>query len=189
MHLLKKDIPFFWDKATQFSFNALKHALTIAPLLRPPNYNKDFLLYLAVAESTIGMVLVQEDDSFSEYVIYYLSRGLIRPELNYSHLEKLALVAIHDVQRFRHYILFRKTTVIAVVNPFQYMLTRQVIGGKISMWMVILQEFDLDFISSKSKKSLVFAELISELPVESGDVVPEESPIQGDMFLIESSDP
>ena len=55
--------------------------------------------------------------------------------------------------------------------------------------MVILQEFDLDFISAKSKKSLVFAELISELPVESGDVVLEESPIRGDMFLIEYSDP
>jgi hypothetical protein len=55
--------------------------------------------------------------------------------------------------------------------------------------VVILQEFDLDFVSAKSKKSLVFVELISELPVESGNVVPEESPIQGDMFLIESSDP
>jgi hypothetical protein len=66
------------------------------------------------------------------------------------------------------------------MNPFLYMLTRQVIDGKISIWMVILQEFDLDFISTKSKKSLVFAELISELPVESGDVVPEESPIQGE---------
>jgi hypothetical protein len=73
MHLLKKDVPFFWDEATQHSFNALKHALTTAPLLRPPNYNKDFLLYLAATESTIGTVLVQEDDSFSEYVIYYLS--------------------------------------------------------------------------------------------------------------------
>jgi hypothetical protein len=135
------------------------------------------------------MVLVQEDDSFSEYVIYYLSRGLVGPELNYTHLEKLALAAVHAVQRFRHYVLFRKTTVVAVVNPFQYMLTRRVIGGKISRWMVILQEFDLDFVSAKSKKTLVFAELISELPVESGDVVPEESPIRGDMFLIESSDP
>jgi hypothetical protein len=55
--------------------------------------------------------------------------------------------------------------------------------------MVVLQEFDLDFVSAKSKKSLVFAELISELAVESGDVVPEESPIRGDMFFIESSDP
>jgi hypothetical protein len=122
-------------------------------------------------------------------MIYYLSEVLIGPELNYSHLEKLVLAAVHVVQRFRHYVLFRKTTVVVVVNPFQYMLTRRVIGGKISRWMVILQEFDLDFISAKSKKSLVFAELISELLVESGDVVPEELPIRGDMFLIASSDP
>jgi hypothetical protein len=135
------------------------------------------------------MVLVQEDDSFSEYMIYYLSRGLIEPELNYSHIEKLVLAAIHAVQQFCHYVLFRKTTIIAVMNPFHYMLTRQVIGGKISRWIVILQEFDLDFVLAKSKKSLVFAELISELPVESCDIVPKESPIQGDMFLIASSNP
>ena len=55
--------------------------------------------------------------------------------------------------------------------------------------MVILQDFDLDFVSAKSKKSLVFVELISELLVESGDVVPEESPIWAYMFLITSSYP
>jgi hypothetical protein len=160
MRLLKKAIPFYWDEATQHSFDALKHALTTTPLLRPPNYNKDFLLYLAATESTIGMVLVQEDDLFSEYVIYYQSRGLVGLELNYSHIEKLALVPVHVVQQFSHYVLFRKTTVIVVVNPFLYMLTRWVIGRKISRWIVILQEFDLDFVSEKSKKSLVFAELI-----------------------------
>jgi hypothetical protein len=41
----------------------------------------------------------------------------------------------------------------------------------------------------KYKNSLVFVELISELSIESGDVIPEESPIKGDMFLIASSDP
>jgi hypothetical protein len=82
MRLLKKDIPFFWYEVVQCSFNALNHALITAPLLRPPNYNKDFLLYLVAVESTIGMVLVQEDDSFLENVIYYLSRGLIGLELN-----------------------------------------------------------------------------------------------------------
>jgi hypothetical protein len=85
--------------------------------------------------------------------------------------------------------MFRKTTVIAVVNPFQYMLTRRVIGENISRWIVILQKFDLDFISAKSKKSLVFVELISALLFELGDLVPEESPIRGDMFLITSLDP
>jgi hypothetical protein len=65
MCLLKKDVPFYWDDASQHSFDTLKHALTIAALLQPPNYNKYFLLYLATEESTIGMVLVQEDDLFS----------------------------------------------------------------------------------------------------------------------------
>ena len=105
------------------------------------------------------MVLVQEDDSFSGYVIYYLSRGLIGLKLNYSHIEKLVLAEVHAVQRFCHYVLFRKTTIIVVVNPFQYMLTRRVIGRKINRCIVILQEFDLDFVSAKSKKSLVLQNL------------------------------
>jgi hypothetical protein len=50
------------------------------------------------------MVLVQEDDELREHVIYYLSRNLVGPELKYSHVEKLALVVVHAVQRLRHYI-------------------------------------------------------------------------------------
>ena len=123
MRLLKKYVPFFWDEAAQRSFDALKHALTTAPLLQPPNYNKYFLLYMAFVESTIDMVLVQEDDLFSEYVIYYLSRSLVGLELNYSHIEKLALAAVHVVQQFHHYVMFRKSTVIVIVNLFQYILT------------------------------------------------------------------
>ena len=73
MRLLKKGVPFFWDDFAQRSFDALKKALTYAPILIPPDYSKDFLLYLAAAESTIGMVLVQEDDALAEHVIYYLS--------------------------------------------------------------------------------------------------------------------
>jgi hypothetical protein len=86
-------------------------------------------------------------------------------------------------------MLLRKTTIIYVVNPFQYVLTQQVIGGNISIWIVILQEFDLDFVSAKSKKSLVFSKLISKLSVESSDIMPEESPINGNFFLIASLDP
>ena len=58
MRLLKKGVPFLWDDYAQRSFDALKKALTSAPLLSPPDYSRDFLLYLATAESTIGMVLV-----------------------------------------------------------------------------------------------------------------------------------
>jgi hypothetical protein len=67
--LLKKGVPFYWDEEAQFSFKELKHAMTFSPLLNPFDYGKDFLLYLAVIESTIGMVLVQEDEALEDNVI------------------------------------------------------------------------------------------------------------------------
>ena len=126
-------------------FEALKKNLLSAPLLRPPDYSCDFILYLAASDSTIGVVLVQEDDKLVEHVVYYLNHALVGPKLTYSHVEKLALAAIYAVQRLRHYILLRTAIVVADVNPFQYVLSRRIVGGKFNKCIVILQEFDLDF--------------------------------------------
>ena len=86
MRLLKKDTPFFGDEHAQHLFNDIKSTLTNTPLPSPPNYNKDFLLYLATSDTTIGMVLVQTDDQHNEYV-YYLSKGLIGAKFHYTHVE------------------------------------------------------------------------------------------------------
>ena len=79
--------------------------------------------------------------------------------------------------------------VVADVNPFQYVLSRRMVGGKFSKWIVILQEFDLDFQSAKSKKSLVFTELIAEFPVEEDVTIEEDSFPDEHIFLISTSDP
>ena len=92
--MLKQNIPFFWDEIADRSFDALKHALTHAPLLHPPNYNQDYILYLAASHSTIGMVLIQEDESHNEHVIYDLSQNLHPIEIKYTHVEKLALADV-----------------------------------------------------------------------------------------------
>ena len=162
--LLKHDTPFLWDTTAQESFEHLKALLVSTPFLRPPNYHQDYTLYLAAADTTIGMVLVQDDDDGTEHVVYYLSHNLLDTETRYAHVEKLALAIVCVVQHFRHYILLRTTTVISDCNPMTYILSRQLLGGKYSKWIVILQEFDLEFTTSKSKKSLIFAELLFSLP-------------------------
>ena len=88
------------------------------PLLRPPDYSQDFILYLVALESTIGVVLVQEDDKLQEHVVYYLSCTLAGPTLRYFHIEKLALAVVYAVQRLRHYILLRTITIVVYVDPF-----------------------------------------------------------------------
>ena len=60
------------------------------------------------------------------------------------------------------------------------------IGGKFAKWIVILQEFDWEFRSAKVKKSLVFAELLSDFNHE--EVSYDESLVDDHLFLIDSSD-
>ena len=86
-------MPFDWDQVAQASFDALKEALIKASLMYTPDYQKDFNLYLAAADTTIAMVLVQEDNGI-EHPIYYLSRNLNDTESKYSYVEKLALAAV-----------------------------------------------------------------------------------------------
>ena len=63
------------------------------------------------------------------------------------------------------------------------------IGGKYNKWIVILQEFDLEFVSTKSKKSLIFVELIFDfLSLDEGEVH-EDSFVDEQIFLISTVDP
>ena len=62
MRILKKDTPFIWDEWAQEFFNALNKSLESASVLSPPDYSRDFLLYVVASQETILMVLVQDDD-------------------------------------------------------------------------------------------------------------------------------
>ena len=70
-----------------------------------------------------------------------------------------------------------------------YILTKQLLGGKYSKWIVILQEFDLEFEKSKSKKYLVFAELMCDFFRVDSETVAEEPIVDESLFLISTLDP
>ena len=84
------------------------------------------------------MVLVKDNLHDQEHMIYYPSKNLMDSKTHYSHVEKLALATVIAIEKFRHYILLRTTTVLVYQNPMYYILTRQVLGGKYSRWIVIL---------------------------------------------------
>ena len=98
MHLLKKDTPLLWNERAKGSFNTLKKSMVSSPILSTHDYNRDLLLYVAVSQETIAMVMVQEDDELHEHIIYYLRQNLIDTEIQYSHIENLVLATVHVVQ-------------------------------------------------------------------------------------------
>ena len=101
----------------------------------------------------------------------------------------MTLVVIHAVQRLRHYIPFRKTTIIVDVNPFQHILSQQIVGRKYNKWIVILQEFYHGFAFDKFKKSLAFSNIMSQLTREDKVSIESDYFPNKHIFLIQSDDP
>jgi hypothetical protein len=82
--LLRKDIPFVWAEDCQTSFEWLKHKLTIAPVLAPPEWDsgKPFHMICDASYDGVGGVLLQDGRP-----IAFESRKLIPAERNYSPTE------------------------------------------------------------------------------------------------------
>jgi hypothetical protein len=87
-----------------------------------------------------------------ENIIYYLCPSSVDIELQYLHIKELDLVVIHAVLRLQNYISIHKRT----VNLFYHQ-------WEIKKWIVILQEFDLDFSLEKSNICF-FAKLMWAFP-------------------------
>ena len=54
---------------------------------------------------------------------------------------------------------------------------------------MILEEFDLEFVSEKLNKSLIFVDLISDFPSEEEEMVCEDTFVDEHVFLISTLDP
>ena len=52
-----------------------------------------------------------------------------------------------------------------------------------------MQEFDLEFVLAKLKKSLIYVELISDFPSEAEELVCEDTLVDEHIFLISNLDP
>ncbi|OAE26746.1 hypothetical protein AXG93_2471s1140 [Marchantia polymorpha subsp. ruderalis] len=89
--LLKKDEPYAWGANQQSAFEALKAKLTTAPVLRSPDWNRPFHVYVDTSAFAIGVVLSQKDDNKKDYPIYFASRQLSLAERKYTTTEREAL--------------------------------------------------------------------------------------------------
>ena len=65
-----------WMEEPQISFDALRHALTMAPVLSYPDFSKEFILETDALLKGLGAVLAYVDDDGKGYIIAYVSSSL-----------------------------------------------------------------------------------------------------------------
>ncbi|XP_070679339.1 uncharacterized protein [Malus domestica] len=155
---------FAWTNEHQAAFTQIKVSLTTPPVLVPPRRGKPLKLYISAAEESIGCLLAQDNDAGREQAIFYLSRNLNPPEINYSAVEKLCLAVFFATSKLRHYMLPSVTQVIAQTDVIRYMLTRPIVKGRIGKWTMALSEFSLQYVPQKAVKGQALADFLAHHP-------------------------
>ena len=54
-----------------------------SPVLQPPRAGRPLILYLALEEDAIGVMVAQENEDGVEHVVYYLSKKLLPHKAKY----------------------------------------------------------------------------------------------------------
>ena len=110
--MIHKDVEFKWDDERKNSFNNIKAAISWAPVLRSPDFNKEFNLYTFASDQSLAAVLTQKDDDNNEAPVSFMSTKLQGVELNYPAVDKKAYAVYKAVKHFRPFILKNHTKVI-----------------------------------------------------------------------------
>lgn len=169
-HLLRKGVTFKWTKQCQEAFQALKDYLLNTLVLISPTPRKPLLLYISATNSSLGALLAQDDEKGKERAIYYISRTLIGYELNYTPIdtpiEKACFAVIFSSQNLRHYMLSHKVQLIARFDPLKYLLSIATLTRRLAKWVMILSEFDIEYIDRKAIKGQIIADQLAEAPLQ-----------------------
>ena len=163
---------FVWSKECQEGFDALKQALTTAPVLAYPDYTKPFILETDASLKGLGAVLSQKGNDGEIRVIAYASRSLRPSERSmrdYSSA-KIELMALKwsVCKKFKDYLLGSKFTVFTDNNPLVYVKTSK-LGAAQIRWLSELALYDFNIVYRTGRSNLV-ADALSRRPEGEGDV-------------------
>ena len=160
-----------WSPECQSAFDALKMALTEAPILAYADYDLPFVVYTDASLRGLGAVLAQVQDG-KERVIAYASRSLHPAEqndANYSSF-KLELLALKwaVTEKFKGYLTGAKFTVYTDNNPVAHLQTAR-LGAVEQRWAAQLASFTYD-VKYRPGKNNANADALSRFPVEQARV-------------------
>lgn len=163
--LLAERSTFIWGPEQQQSFEALKAALSSAPILSAPDFTSPFAVTTVSADASdfaIGAVLTQgEKDTLK--TIAYLSRKLNPAERNYPVHERELLAIIFALKQWRHYLMGRPFTIHTDHHGLQHIQTTPGLTGRRARWSELLQEYEFDLKYIKGNTNIV-ADALSRRP-------------------------
>nr|GEZ06455.1 reverse transcriptase domain-containing protein [Tanacetum cinerariifolium] len=161
---------FRWTTEVEQAFRQLKQHLSALPLLAAPKPQEELIMYMSATHGAISAVLMTER-GIVQTPVYFISRALQGPELNYSLMEKLVLSLVFAAKRLRRYFQTHPITVITD-QPIKQVMSRPDVAGRIQKWSIMLGEHNITYRLRTSIKGQILADFLNEMSSNASQGVP-----------------
>nr|GEW27027.1 reverse transcriptase domain-containing protein [Tanacetum cinerariifolium] len=165
-----KKSDFHWTAEAEQAFRQLKQHLSELPLLVAPRPQEELIMYLSATYGAISAVLMTEQGT-AQTPIYFISRALQDPKLNYSSMEKLVVSLVFVAKRLRMYFQAHPITVITN-QPIKQVMSRPDVAGRLQKWSIMLGEHNITYRPRTSVKGQILAAFLIEMPGDVSQAVP-----------------
>ena len=173
--LTRKDAEWKWGDDQKDAFDCIKRCLTSKPILKYPDFARDFIVHTDASGYGIGAVLAQmqrppqSEDSPGEtdeveVVIAYTSKHLDDRQCKWSTTEKEAFAIVHAIDVFKPYLYGRKFTVFTDHRPLEWLMSKNEPSGRLARWALKIQEFNIE-IGYRAGKLNQNADTLSRIPL------------------------
>ncbi|GJY10320.1 reverse transcriptase domain-containing protein [Tanacetum coccineum] len=140
------------------AFHGMKQCISELPMVTAPRPKEELIMYLCAAKEVVSAVLLAERDS-QQIPVYFVSRTLQAPEINYNSMEKLVLALVHATRRLRRY--FQAHLVLVITDqPIKQILSRSENTRRMLKWKFKLEAFDITYRPRTSIRGQVLADFM-----------------------------
>ena len=143
-HLTKKDVEFKLTPECENCFQILKESLQQVPILRYPDPQASYTLYIDASKYAYAGILTQHSNG-TDHPITYVSRLFRGSQLNWATLKKEAYAIYMSVKKLSFYIDTAKITVKSDHLPLKKFLEKNTLNSKVNNWTVELESQNITF--------------------------------------------
>jgi transposase InsO family protein len=138
--LTKKRSAMQWQEPQEKAYNTLKSILINKPVLRLPDFTKQFILRTDASDLGLGAMLLQEHED-GLFPVSYASRKLLDRERRYSTMEKECLAVVWAIQKFKMYLYDVNFTIQTDHQPLAFLNSSKFTNDRIMRWAMFLQNY------------------------------------------------
>ena len=151
--LTKEKNAWQWEKREEQSFLALKAAMATAPVLRLPDFERQFVVTTDASDVAIGAILEQDFGSGLQ-PIAFSSRKLNPTEIRYSAYERELLGIVWAIGQWKHYFQGPHPILIQTDHaPLRHLPSQTSVNSRVWRWLAVLQGYHVEIRHIPGKKN------------------------------------